>query len=375
MKAGIITFHNVINYGAALQALALQETLQKKGADVQIINYTPEDVFDMYKPFSAKRFRRACKNSWKLALKDVASNVKNYRVLKKKRTAFANFGKKYFHYSGEACKEPEMLKDKLPDYDVCFTGSDQVWNPNLTKGFDPAYFLDFGKDSMVRASYAASIGKDGFPEEEQKEIAGYLQNMDMISVREKTAANALSPLTDKPVEVALDPTLLLSKKDWEELLSVNKGKGGYILAYALHFSAQLNAFAEKLSKENNLPVIHFSRKKLFSGGEERRPCADPREFVELFANADFVVTNSFHGTAFSVNFSKNFVTFIGGHRSSRITDLLGTLGIPERAVSRYSEELLNLGDIDYASVQEKLAAERSRSLEYIKTVLERAEVK
>ena len=75
MKAGIITYHNVINYGAALQALALQKTLSNCGAEAQIINYTPEDVFDVYRPFSAKRFRRACKNSWKLALKDVASNV------------------------------------------------------------------------------------------------------------------------------------------------------------------------------------------------------------------------------------------------------------------------------------------------------------
>lgn len=375
MKAGIITFHNVINYGAALQALALQQTLENCGAQAQIVNYTPKDVFDVYRPFSAKRFCRACKSSVKLALKDVASNVKNYRLLKRKRTAFSDFGRKYFHYSGPACADAGKLKTRLPDYDVCFTGSDQVWNPDITRGFDPAYFLDFGRESMVRASYAASIGRSSFSQEEQKELSSYLQKMDMISVREKTAAAALRPATDKPVEVVLDPTLLLNQKDWETLLSVNKRKGGYILVYALFFDARLNAFAEKLSREKNLPVVHFHKKKLYSNGGESFPSADPKEFVELFAGANYVVTNSFHGTAFAVNFSKNFVSFVGNSRSSRITDLLDTLGIPERAAKRYNEELLQQDDIDYGSVQEKLAAEREKSLAYIKTVLERAETK
>jgi hypothetical protein len=97
--------------------------------------------------------------------------------------------------------------------------------------------------------------------------------------------------------------------------------------------------------------------------------------VELFANADFVVTNSFHGTAFSVNFSRNFVTFMGQSRNSRMTDLLTALGIPERAVTGYSDELLAMPDIDYAWVQAKLDTEREHSLSYIKTVLERAEAK
>lgn len=375
MKAGIITYHNVINYGAALQALALQHTLEKKGVEAQIINYTPKDVFDVYRSFSAKRFCRACKKSVLLALKDVASNVKNYRLLSGKRRDFARFGQRYYHYSGKACADFEKLKTQLPDYDVCFTGSDQVWNPEITRGFDPAYLLDFGRESMVRASYAASIGKSSFSEEEQKELASYLQRMDSISVREKTAATALRPVTDKPVEVVLDPTLLLSQKEWQTLFSLNEKKGGYILSYALYFDPRLNALADKLSKEKNLPVVHFSKKNLFGNGEQRVPFADPKKFVELFAGADYVVTNSFHGTAFAVNFSKNFVSFVGNSRSSRITDLLDTLGIPERAAVRYTQDLLQLDDIDYVSVQEKLDAEREKSLAYIKNVLERAEEK
>lgn len=375
MKAGIITYHNVINYGAALQALATQETLTRCGCQAEIINYTPSDVFDVYRSFSVGRFRRCCKKSLKFALRDVASNLKNYPAVHKKRSGFAGFGRKYFHYSGKPCANYEKLKKRLPEYDLCFTGSDQVWNPDITYGFDPAYFLDFGKKNMVRASYAASIGRERFSKEEQKTLSDYLQKLDYISARERTGAEVLSAVTDKPVNVVLDPTLLLNAKQWKELLSIKAEKGGYILVYTLYPNPQLDRFVEKLSKEKNLPVVTLGSKKRYFANGKTFPCADPQKFVELFANADFVVTNSFHGTAFSVNFSRNFMTFMGQSRNSRMTDLLTALGIPERAVTGYSDELLAMPDIDYAWVQAKLDTEREHSLSYIKTVLERAEAK
>ena len=125
---------------------------------------------------------------------------------------------------------------------------------------------------------------------------------------------------------------------------------------------------ESLSKKKNLPIVSIEIKKLYSNELKRFPYADPCLFVNLVANAEYVVTNSFHGTAFSVNLSKNFYTLLGG-RSSRITNLLSKVGLNERAFINYSEELLNLADIDWDSVEEKLNDEREGSFKYIKDVL------
>lgn len=372
MKIGIITFHNVINYGATLQALALQESIRKKSQDVSIINYTPIDVFSAYKPFSLIKNKRYAKNSLKRAVKSVASDARHFWFISKRNKTFNEFGKKYFNYSGEACQSLDKLKKSLPDYDVCFAGSDQIWNPDITYGFDSAYFLDFGKKNMVRASYAASIGRETFNSKEKQVLCEYLNEFDYISLRERTAQNLLNTLTDKPIEVVLDPTLLLNANDWRRLFSIQPQSKEYIFVYTLYPNPKLNLFVEKLSKLKNLPVVTINRKPVYSNEVERYPLADPCEFVSLIANAQYVVTNSFHGTAFSVNFSKNFITFTGERRNSRITDLLKILGISERAVADFSDELLDMDDIDYEKVQSKLNEERNKSEEYIDSVLERA---
>lgn len=373
MKAGIITYHNAINYGAALQALALQESICEIGVEAEIINYTPKDVFANYKPLSFRKLYIYSKNSLLLALRTFVSDLIYFGLIKKKNTAFDKFGNKYFKYSGKAHLNLETLKEALPEYDVCFAGSDQIWNPDITYGFDSAYFLNFGKENMIRASYAASIGRDSFSKNEQDELSRYLKGFDFISTREKTACDVISDLTDKPVSVDLDPTLLIPAEKWTEILSIDNNKGGYIFVYTLYPNPELDTFVEKLSKLKDLQVITVNRRKIYSAEKESFPNADPEKFVELIANADYVVTNSFHGTAFSVNFSKNFITFMGNRRNSRMTDLLGTLGISERVVAEYSDELLDMPDIDYISVQNILAAEREKSKSYIKSVLERAE--
>lgn len=371
MKVGIITFHNVINYGASLQALALQESICKKAKEVSIVNYTPKDVFVPYKPFSLTKIKRYAKISLKLSIKSIASDIRHFWFIRKKNKAFDKFGKKYFNYSGEACQTLDKLKKVLPDYDVCFAGSDQIWNPDITCGFDSAYFLDFGKKDMVRASYAASIGRDNFNLNEKQELSEYLKRFDYISTREKAAENILETLTEKPIDVVLDPTLLLNANDWCKLLSIPSQNKGYIFVYTLYSNPKLDQFVEKLSKLKNLPVVTMKPRRVYSKETERHPLADPREFVSLIANAQYVVTNSFHGTAFSVNFSKNFITFTSEKRNARITDLLKTLGISERAVADYKDELLDMEDIDYEKVQNKLNDERKKSEEYIDLVLER----
>lgn len=370
MKVGIITYHNVINYGALLQALALQQAVMDNGAVVSIINYTPKDVFSTYKILSSMRIKRCWNISPFLALKSIASDLKNIVYLTRKNKAFLDFGKKYFNYSGCEFFDIKNPKGNTLDFDVCFAGSDQIWNPDITYGFDDAYFLEFGSQKMIRASYAASIGRDSFSDEEKKQLKQLLSVFDYISVREKSAKTVLDGVTDKNIETVLDPTLLLNAEKWRNILSVKDGDKKYIFVYTLYQNKELDQYVEELSKRTGLPVVTITRRKLYSNQNEVFPCADPKQFVELVSGAEYVVTNSFHGTAFSVNFSKKFVTFKGEKRNSRITDLLATLGIPERAVSSYNEELFKLPEIDYKTVHRNLEAKRKESFAYINKVLE-----
>ncbi|MBO5090565.1 MAG: polysaccharide pyruvyl transferase family protein [Clostridia bacterium] len=372
MKVGIITYHNAINYGAALQALATQETVKGLGANAEIINYTPKVISDVYKPFVFSKYGRTFKRSIIEGVRSVLSDVYYFPFITRKNNAFKKFGDEFFDYSGKAFEKLETERESFKKYDVCFAGSDQIWNPDITMGFDPAYFLDFGKEDMVRAAYAASIGRDSFSEEEEQELTAYLEKFDFISSREATGAGVLRGMTDKTVETVLDPTLLLNSNTWEKVLNIKSGKGGYIFAYTLFQNEKLNEFVEKLSKEKNLPVVTINRRKIYSAEKQSFAGCDPKKFVELIANADYIVTNSFHGTAFSVNFSKNFITFKNSARNSRITDMLSMLGIIDRAVFDADAEMLKMPEIDYSSVQEKLQHEREMSINYIKTVLERA---
>ncbi|MBO5020010.1 MAG: polysaccharide pyruvyl transferase family protein [Clostridia bacterium] len=370
MKVGIITYHNVINYGAVLQALALQESIKELGVDSEIINYTPIKIFSDYKPFSLFKYKKIYKMGFKIFLRAVASDIKHGLNITLKNKGFSDFGNKYFNYSGNSFNDFNKSHINLPDYDVCFTGSDQVWNPDITYGFDDAYFLRFGKETMIRASYAASIGKEKFSEKEEEQLREYLNDFNYISLRESTAADILSPLTDKNLNIVLDPTLLLNAEKWKNLLGIADNKEKYIFVYTLYPNPELNKFVEKLSKHKNLPVITLNGKKIYSNESARYLRANPQKFVELVANASYVVTNSFHGTAFSVNFSKNFYAFLGESRNSRITDLLTKLNIQQRAVKKCSDELLEESNIDYSSVQQILSCEREKSIGYIKNVLE-----
>ena len=209
-------------------------------------------------------------------------------------------------------------------------------------------------------------------EKEEQELTAHLKRFDFISSREVTGAGVLQGMTDKTVETVLDPTLLINSNAWEKVLNIKSGKGGYIFVYTLFQNEKLNEFVEKLSKEKNLPVVTINRRKIYSAEKQSFAGCDPKKFVELIANADYVVTNSFHGTAFSVNFSKNFIIFKNSARNSRITDMLSMLGIADRAVFDTDAEMLKMPEIDYSLVQKKLQYERETSINYIKTVLERA---
>ena len=375
MKVGIVTFHTAINYGAVLQALALQETLSSLSDSVEIVNYESDEVVAIYHPFSLRKYKRLFRNSVRGVVRSLASDLLHgWRVMRKNRN-FQKFFKAHYRMSEVSYRAPVELSEATVKYDACFAGSDQIWNPDITRGFDSVYFLNFGHKNMIRASYAASIGRDSFSEEESAILKQELERFDAISLRERSAVDVVAPLCAVAPVISLDPTLLLTAEQWNRKLKKGSPqKGRYIFVYELYQNPELKKIAEAVSKKHKLPIVTVNMKKTYEGEVAAYGTAGPEDWVALLAGADFVVTNSFHGTAFSINFSKQFVTVLGKKRNSRVLDLLSSLGIKNRAVFNYDDLEFENPPIDYMAVQERLNEARARSKAYIQGVLERKEV-
>lgn len=351
MKAGILTFHRAINYGAALQAYALVHKMNELGFEAELADYRNPHIENSFHKFSASKI-----NSPKKAI----SFLMNYGKMKRKKKAFENFTK--LIPTSKIYGKSEL---KNAGYDIFVTGSDQVWNPDCT-GFDKTYFLDFAKHDQ-KASYAASFGVSSIEDKYSGEVAELLKDYKFISVREKQGAGIVQSLSDKEATVVLDPTLLLNGNEWSKLAKPSKyGKKKFLLVYMLLNSPSLLNFAENMARENNLEVVCIGngRRKNITYAND----IGPQEFLDLFARAECVVTNSFHGTAFSINLNKEF--FVELHnvknsRNSRMEDVLELFELKERIITKDAKDF---GNIDFGVVNKILENEREKSVAFLKSI-------
>jgi hypothetical protein len=350
MKVGIFTFHRAHNYGAMLQAYALQTACEKIGTKAYIVDYAPKYIDNQYKYFKLKK-----------ALKANALSFYNLFGNIKKQKGFENFKTNQFNIIDFKTKEK---------FDTLLYGSDQIWNPNINNGFDKNYFGYNGINTKRQVAYAASIGKSEFSDEEIKQFSNLAKNMDMISVREETAKNVLQPYYEKNIDVVLDPTLLISSYEWDKIAEKPKFKMPYILVYQVNIFPQTMQVAEELSKRTNIPIVEicYNKTKL-KYNHKVLSDVSPREFVGLFKNAEYVVTSSFHGTAFSINYHRNFYTISHKVYGSRMNDLLFKLGISDRIVEALPNDIEK---IDYTDVDKRLQKEKEHSLEFLeKAIMEK----
>lgn len=298
MKAGILTFHNAHNYGAALQVLATQTWLTRKGYDCEVINYRISKIDRSYDATSSKRKQR-----------------------------FEDFMKKQLKLSPLYKSLAELQKADLP-YDVIVAGSDQIWNSDLLGGLNAAFFCHFGRPDARRIIYAASLGSDELSPSNRFLLPRYLQYPDFISVREKSMLNLIRPLTEKPVCTVLDPTFLLDLSDYQKLVIPQNIRTPYIYLHYVHHTGEnpdLDLAAKRLSKATGLPILKNRAGQRFSN--ELPPCQDngPGEFLGALSEAAYVVTDSFHATVFSILFSKHFLTVAPVKRPERLIELLQLL--------------------------------------------------
>lgn len=362
-KVGILTEHRARNFGSCLQAYALQTAINELGYEANIVDYRPQAIENSFGVFIVDLYKQAGKNP--VQLFKFAINTVVFSPLRAMREwKFYQYRKQKFALSDYSFKK--YTENVKLDYDAYVCGSDQIWNPKITYGLDEMYFAH--PLAGTHMSYAASIGLSDISGYED-EFKHLLSGLDTIAVREESAQKLLQPLTEKTVHVVLDPTLLLKKQQWVSLFEDKKRpKENYILVYSLKVDEEMVAYARKLSEEKGLPVVFFDLRKRYGKNSISKFTAEPIEFLYYLYHADYVVTNSFHGTVFSVIFEKQFVCVPMHGTSSRMTDLLHKLGLESRLI----HNAFDIDEpVDFQGARETLEEERGASLHLLQSALER----
>ncbi len=373
MKAAVVTFVRAYNYGAVLQCYALCKSLQKLGIEAETLDYYPEYFRSLYN-FSYLGEPRY------LPYRPIKNWLKFTRVwsaLKKRNNAFDRFIKKNIPITEKQYNTLDELNSEKFDYDMYISGSDQVWSPKCAH-FDPTFFLRFsGAEKAKKISYAASFGCATIPEEKIEEYKVRLENWDAYSVREKSGIDILNNLLGVSATQCCDPTLLLSRVDWEDVKSSKTISKPYILIYSVGNDPNvLYKYANELSEKKDLQVVNVPcsvRHERMMGydikeyGFKTISTSGPDEWLSLFFNAEYVLTDSFHGTVFSILAQKQFATAVefSWGSNNRAKELLNALGLETRTLNN------GIKDIDdyicWNEVDKALNRLRKCSLEYLRS--------
>ncbi len=365
MKAGIITFHNVNNYGSVLQTYATQETFRRLGCDTEIIDYCREDQVS----YMAK-LRDACSRSSfagnpLLRLAYYAIKAPSYMRQKK---VFQGFLDEYVTVGDRTYTSFEQLCENPPEIDIACTGSDQMWNSEYNKGVEKAFYLAFADDDVIKIAYSTSIGLTHFPENEVQETREYLEKYRAISVREASAVSTLEEIGISGAVHVLDPTLVLTGDEWREIASPKYSNSKpYVLIYQLNPNPEFDAFAEELAREKGCELLRINLlydQAAKNGRGVNIPTVN--EYISLFDNAEYVITDSFHGTAFCLNLNTPFFVFYPPKYSTRLESILELTGQQSRVVKNGEADS---SEIDFAMVNRIFESERQKNIEFLKEAL------
>lgn len=328
MKAGLITIYHVPNYGSVLQAFATQYLLERLGAECRIINYKYPNEWH----WSHGGVRPG---GWKYLFRRIIPSKKTL-VLKRFRNDYLNLTS--IHSNLE-----ELIADDWSSYDVFVVGSDQVWNARFVLG-DSAFLLSFVPNDKVRCSLASSFALKSLPEQFRDKYRAELSKFDALSVRECNGVGIIHNelQINKPVEIILDPTLLLSKDDWLRAIrrSSFKKEKPYIVLYMWTYAFEprpyifdvVDCFQKKMGCDI-FALEGYTKLKISGLRMKDKSRSSIEEFIDIFSHADLVVTSSFHGTAFALNFGIPLISIVpDGDSDDRQMTLLRNAGCEQCAV-------------------------------------------
>lgn len=369
---GIITYHHYYNYGTMLQALALQEKVEQLGYQAELIDFKQDNSLSRYEML-------------KLRIKRMPVYIKErkkYRALadsrekiKEKNELFEQFYKTYLHVGKKKYTTTQQLMENPPVYDGYVVGSDQTWNPFVANSPE-AFFLPFVENKSKKGSYGPSLAVKLLSDEKEKEYRKKLSNFSFLSCREQDGAQLLSRITQKEVKCVLDPTLLLSAKEWGKYCEFEIPKEPYILVYFLGEKSEHRRAVEKIQKLTNWKIISLPAAYLeMENNDYKKVWGGPKEFLSLIRGAALICTDSFHGTMFSINFQRNFFSFCKSSDSeessenSRLYSALNIFGLSNRIIHNMDNLTAEDISIDYKNVIPILEEQRRDSIEYLENML------
>lgn len=358
----ITTLFGVTNYGTVLQAYATQKKIQDLGYDNEILNYTQKRLSLLNVIKKSSHEAKNLKSKLYIMASVIFRLIPNLII----KRIFSKFVNKYLVLTSNNVNDYVEVQ-KLLDYSKysCFiTGSDQVWNSKYNEGIDYVYYLKFVPDNLNKVSYASSIGMREFPKEEKREIKHLLNRYNYISVRELSAQEELKKMSIDS-KVVLDPTMLLKMDEWKMIEKNMNITEKYLLVYILGRDKSIMNIAEKIATERKLKIIKIGldfihSSKIFKNFQ----FCSPNEFVYLFRNADFILTNSFHGLAFSINFNKQFLAVSPKTYNTRLLSILTLFDLNDRLID--NDSLFNVADINYDLVNANLEKYRNDSIVFLK---------
>ncbi len=366
MKVITVTFHYSINYGAVLQCYALQKKIMGMGYETAVLNYTINELYREQHIFNitlSKNIIKKMLSFIKQGLRYLIHYSKNLNQIQRERK-FKIFLKKNIKLTHKFrnSKEANDYINKIP---AVIIGSDQVWNPRITRGYDDIYYLKsyLGK----KISYAASIGEEQEDSHITNEYFNLISQFEHISVREDSGKLFLKKKMDNYIEVNIDPVFLLKKDDYLRIAKNIKEKD-YVLVYSVEENNDFLEIVNRMSDKLNVEFIALNKDsrynksiKYFNAGVD--------EFLGLIKNAKFILTNSFHGVAFSLIFEKEFWVYPHSKRPERVANLLAKLEISNRIIEKNFNTKNMINNLDYSKINGKIEQEIKKSEEYLKRTL------
>ncbi len=372
-KVGIATLHSAINYGVYLQAYAMQKKVEDFGYDAEIIHYVKrtESVSSSGKKSKIKRLLMHPLKTKKIIDNKIMKSGSNFT---RRSVAFSKFASKNFNLT-RLCNDMDDAEKIAEKYDACVCGSDQIWNPVHTD-CNPYYFLQFVPPEK-RIAYAPSVACEEIPEKYLDDFRSYISSFSSISVRESSGAELVEKITGRKCENTVDPTLLYDRNFWNEFaLPERLVKEPYIFCYFLGGTEIHKKAIERIEKETGKKVVlspFDSEINNLKKGE--KIYADIAEFLTLVRDADFVLTDSFHGIAFSVNFRKSFAAVkradIDSGKHTRVNDFLSKIGLADRIVTEENIDTFKFSEINYEESEKVLQSWIISSEEYFRNSLEK----
>lgn len=367
-RVSIITIIDNNNFGTFLQAYALCRKVEDLGYKPELVDYCRKHLL------AKNRWWKSMQQTWNPLrwIVRTKSIIDSHLLHQKDR----KFIKK--NLSKRICHTVDEIRNSIQPADVYMTGSDQVWNSIHNQGLDRAFYLDYAPTGAKKVSYAASVGMPEFQDWERKETKLLLEQYKHITLREDSAIKLLGSLglDESKLTSVLDPTLLLTKEDWFKAIKLPRlHTEKYLLVYSVEEKPQdavINKVAKQIAKERNLKVVGV----YYGNSYNRIECCDynhfratPDVFLSLMYYADFVVVSSFHGTAFSINFGKDFYTIMPNRFNSRVNNILHLLGLEDRLISN-NDSMFHSCSIDYTDVHPKLNNERQKSISILKHIID-----